>query len=140
MSRRFFVVLTAVSLMAGPAAVRAEPAGRAQVSKTMDAAIAAQTPAANALAQCVVCHTVKKGEPAATGPNLFGIYGDKIASRPGFRYSGALKKRGGSWTEEELDVFLTSPQAYAPGTPMAFSGSKNAERRRQWIEALKSLR
>ena len=66
---------------------------------------------------CKVCHTFdKRGERRWYGPNLYGVVGRKIASVPGFNYTG-LKGKDGTWDYATLDVWLTNPQAYAPKTP-----------------------
>ena len=90
--------------------------------------------------QCLACHSARTGEPHATGPNLFGVYGRHIASAEGFLYSRALKKHTGTWTEAELQTWLESPQTYAPGTTMAFSGIEDRAARQEVIEILKALR
>ena len=40
---------------------------------------------------CVACHTLSPDEGNKAGPSLAGIFGRKIASLPGYRYSDALK-------------------------------------------------
>ena len=44
--------------------------------------------------------------------------GAKIAARPDFTYSPALKAKDGAWTDANLDAFLKAPMAFAPGTRM----------------------
>lgn len=63
--------------------------------------------------QCRMCHT---GSPM--GPSLAGVAGAKVAARPDFAYSAALKARGGTWTDANLDAYLKAPSAFAPGTKM----------------------
>src|SRR5262249_5201140 len=41
---------------------------------------------------CVACHTVRPDEGNRAGPTLAGIFGRRIATLPGYRYSEALKK------------------------------------------------
>ena len=47
----------------------------------------------------------------------------------GFNYSAALKAKGGNWTVDDLNHFLTKPQALVPGTNMTFAGSDRGRRR-----------
>ena len=50
-----------------------------------------------------------------------GVVGRMVASVPGYSYSPALKKLGGVWTPERLDLWLQNPQAVAPGSAMFFT-------------------
>jgi cytochrome c len=77
-------------------------------------------------AKCAACHTIVAGGANGIGPNLQKIVGDKTAEgRGGFAFSDALKKKGGSWTFDALNTWLTSPREYAPGTKMTFAGLAN---------------
>ena len=67
------------------------------------------------------------------------MVGRKVATFPGFSYSDALKKIGGTWTFEDLNHFLTSPKDYAPGTAMGFAGIKKDEKRADVIAYLNTL-
>ena len=90
-------------------------------------------------ALCKVCHSFEKGGPAIVGPDIYGVVGRKIASAEGFNYSPALKKHADqSWTYENLDVWLTNPQAFAPGTTMAFPGVPDLKKRANIIAFLRA--
>jgi len=79
--------------------------------------------------KCQACHTFNKGEPNRVGPNLYGVVGRDRASAPGFNYSAAMKAKGGKWTVDELNHFLTNPRSFIPGTSMTFAGlPKGSER------------
>ena len=88
--------------------------------------------------KCAACHTFGKGEPNRVGPNLYGIVGRAKASAPGFNYSAALKAKGGNWTPEDLDVFLTNPKGWVPGTNMSFAGITRGGERADLITYLNS--
>ncbi len=88
--------------------------------------------------QCKVCHTLGKGEPARIGPNLYGVVGEKVASRAGFQYSDAIKKLGGDWSFDELNKWLDGPQKVAPGTKMTFAGITDEQQRADLIAYLNS--
>jgi len=89
---------------------------------------------------CLTCHNVAKGGGTVIGPNLWDVVGRPHAAVPGFNYSTALKAtRAGSWTYDELNHWLYSPQAYAPGTFMGFPGLKKAEDRANVIAWLRTL-
>lgn len=94
----------------------------------------------SAFVQCAACHPAAAGQPHGVGPNLHGRFGQPIAGTPGFVFSRALRKRQGVWSEAELDRWLSDPQAYAPGTKMAYAGMKDPAQRRAVIEYLKTLR
>jgi cytochrome c len=86
--------------------------------------------------QCAVCHTLKKGEEASAGPNLYGVVGAKHAHQEGFEYSDAIKGKQGPWTFAELDKWLMDPAAYAPGNMMPFPGLKDPQERASVIAFL----
>ncbi len=68
---------------------------------------------------CVACHTLSEKETARAGPTLAGLYGRRIASLPGYRFSDALKKLDIIWTPETVGrLFEVGPNIYTPGTKM----------------------
>jgi len=68
---------------------------------------------------CVACHTLKPDEGNRAGPTLAGIFGRRIATLPGYRFSEALKKLDIVWTPETVaKLFEVGPATYTPGTKM----------------------
>jgi cytochrome c len=68
---------------------------------------------------CVACHTLSEQEPQRAGPTLAGLYGRRIASLPGYRFSDALKKLDIVWSAETVaKLFELGPNSYTPGTKM----------------------
>jgi cytochrome c len=73
--------------------------------------------------QCAACHTVRMGAGDRDGPNLYDVVSKPIASNSRrFGYTGALRSAGGVWTPDRLNVWLTAPAKFAPGTSMSFRG------------------
>jgi cytochrome c len=89
-------------------------------------------------ALCKVCHSFEAGGPNMVGPNLHNVVGAELAKKEGFSYSQALKDKGGAWTYERLDAWLENPQAFAPGTTMAYPGIAEAKKRANVIAYLRS--
>ncbi len=78
--------------------------------------------------KCATCHKVDGSD--GTGPHLNGVIGRNHAAVGGFAYSAALTAlEGQPWTPEEMNKFLISPKAYAPGTKMSFAGLPKVEDR-----------
>ncbi len=124
-----------------PHGLKEEPAadsggGGSEVLAMLPDADAAQGEADAAL--CKICHTVDKGGAALIGPNLYNVVNKDIASTEGFAFTGGLKGKDGDWTYENLDVWLTNPQAFAPGTSMAFPGIPDVKKRANVIAFLRS--
>jgi cytochrome c len=88
---------------------------------------------------CAACHNFQNGGPNGIGPNLFGVVGRPRASAPGFNYSDAIKAKGGEWSIEDLNKFLTSPKDFVPGTKMTFAGLPRGSQRADVIAYLNSL-
>jgi cytochrome c len=89
-----------------------------------------------AVALCKACHSFEKGGENKIGPGLYGVIGQKIADHEGFSYSAALKGHGGDWTFENMSLWLENPQAFAPGTTMAYAGIPDVQNRADVIAYL----
>src|SRR6478735_10391686 len=84
---------------------------------------------AAAAKKCAACHTFDKVGPNRVGPNLYGIVGDHKGEGRGFNFSAALKAKGGTWTDDDLNKFIANPKGFVPGTAMGFAGiPKDSER------------
>lgn len=88
--------------------------------------------------KCAACHKLEDGVNA-TGPYLYGVVGRPSGTAAGFGYSAAMSAKGGDWTPEELNAFLTKPSNAVPGTSMSFSGLKKEGDRVNVIAYLDSL-
>lgn len=94
---------------------------------------ASATPNGRTIVQqsCGTCHTLRRGEPSAVGPNLYGVVGRKAGTAPGFRYTSAFLRslRGKTWTPQLLDRWLTDTEKLAPQSGMPFFNDSPAQRR-----------
>jgi cytochrome c len=116
----------------GPAA----PAAEEPIEKLLASADVAK--GENAAKKCAACHTFGKGEPNRVGPNLWGVVGRPKGTEGGFDYSAGMKAKGGNWTVEDLNTFLTKPQAFVQGTKMSFAGLPKGSERADVIAFLNS--
>ncbi|MDB5632042.1 MAG: cytochrome, partial [Tardiphaga sp.] len=55
-------------------------------------------------------------------------------------YSPGLRRFGGAWTPDRLDVFLKAPRDVCPGTAMEFAGDADSAERAEIIRYLGTLR
>jgi len=86
---------------------------------------------------CVACHTLSPHEGNKAGPTLYGIFGRRIATLPGYNFSPALKKLDIVWTPETVSkLFEIGPEHYTPGTKMPEQTIGSAEDRKALVEFL----
>jgi cytochrome c len=89
--------------------------------------------------QCAACHTIRAGAGDRNGPGLHDVVGKPVASNSRlFAYTRALRSAGGVWTPERLNLWLTAPAAFAPGTSMTFPGIPDPLDRADLIAYLRS--
>ena len=92
-------------------------------------------------AKCQSCHNVANGGANGTGPNLWGVVGQKPGSHAGFAYSAAMTDFGTKqavWDDTQMYGFLKAPQKYISGTKMSFVGLKKSEDRVNMIAYLRA--
>ena len=119
-------------------AVSGEPIGAAVVGAPDDPLAAyAGDPGAQVFRACVACHTLSPDEGNKAGPSLAGIFGRRIATLPGYRYSEALKHMDIVWTPKTVaKMFEVGPMTYTPGTKMPEQKIGSAEDRQALVEFL----
>jgi len=123
------------------AAPTPEPSESATPTPTPPPSAAATTAAVTepaSFAQCKACHAVEPGKNGI-GPTLAGIWGDRAGVVPGFEFSQQMKDSGLVWNQADLDRYLADPRGVVPGTKMAFGGVKDAAKRQEIIDYLKTL-
>lgn len=76
--------------------------------------------------KCGGCHSV---DGDRIGPRHRNVVGRPVASVPGYAYSTALKKLGGTWTSARLNQWLSGTQKMAPGSKMYLEMADPAQRR-----------
>jgi cytochrome c len=120
----------------------AAPAAPAPSEAQMQAALAALPAPYNAadlengrraFARCRSCHTITPGGPNMTGPNLWGVFGRKAGTHPGFNYSKAVQEADITWDGERIDHWLENPRTFLPGNKMSFAGLPDADDRRDLV-------
>jgi len=105
--------------------------GGGEAAKPIEFYLASADPAKGeqVFKKCAACHNADKGGANALGPNLWGVLGEPVGKGHGFPFSSALAEKGGTWNWNNLNEWLTSPKAFAPGTKMTFAGLSNPEDR-----------
>jgi cytochrome c len=119
-------------------AVSGEPIDVVVVGAPSDPLAAyAGDPGAQVFRACVACHTLSPDEGNKAGPSLHGIFGRKIATLPGYRYSDALKHMNIVWTPETVSkMFEVGPSHYTPGTKMPEQTIGSAQDRQALVDFL----
>jgi cytochrome c len=119
-------------------AVSGEPIGAVVIGAPGDPLAAyAGDPGAQVFRACVACHTLSPDEGNKAGPSLAGIFGRKIGSLPGYRYSDALKHMDIVWTPETVSkMFEVGPMTYTPGTKMPEQTIGSPQDRQALVEFL----
>jgi cytochrome c len=71
--------------------------------------------------RCLLCHTIKAGDPNKIGPNLHGLFDREAGKQKGFDYSSGLASAKFKWNDDELNKWLTKPQDFIAGAKMPFN-------------------
>jgi len=88
--------------------------------------------------KCSVCHTLSPDDANRAGPTLWGVFGRKAGTLPGYAYSKALLDSSLIWNEQTIgELFEKGPQHLLPGTKMPLQKMSNRQERDAMIAWLK---
>lgn len=87
-------------------------------------------------AQCTACHAV---DAHKTGPAHRGVFGRRVGSAPGYKYSDELAASRMRWTAQTLNAWLADPEDLVPGQRMGVQVD-DAQERADLIAWLSTLR
>ena len=88
--------------------------------------------------KCSICHTLTPDGENRAGPTLYGVFGRKAGTLPGYKYSKALIETDVIWNEETIaSLFDDGPDVMLPGTKMPIQRLKSVTRRDDLIRFLK---
>ena len=88
---------------------------------------------------CSPCHVIRAQDVPNVGPNLWNVVGRKKASTKFEGYSQTLLAWGGSWTYEDLNIFLAGPTLSTPGVNMEVRGAPDETDRLNLLAYLRTL-
>ena len=87
--------------------------------------------------KCRACHTITSNKMNMTGPHLYGVFGRKSGTEPGYTYTDAMTAHNTVWDFDSLNTYLASPQTVVKGTKMSFPGIQDEAKRQDLIAYLK---
>jgi cytochrome c len=88
--------------------------------------------------ECSECHSIEGKNKK--GPTLVGVVGRKAGTIADFDYSPEMKASGLSWSEDNLDKYLTAPRKFVQGAKMKYDGLQDATARGNLIAFLAALK
>ena len=119
----------------------AAPAEAVEEGPPFEELLAAADPAAGEATfgrACGGCHKVADGVNGS-GPTLYGVVGRPVQAIADFSYSGALIAVNDVWSADHINLFITNPKEYAPGTKMSYPGMRSPEDRADVIAYLATI-
>lgn len=90
------------------------------------------------LRRCSVCHTLSPDDMNRAGPTLYGLFGRRAGTLPGYPYSEGLRRSQIVWNEKTVgDLFDHGPDIVTPGSKMPLQQIPDEKARRALIAFLK---
>ncbi|CUH80758.1 c-type cytochrome [Tropicibacter naphthalenivorans] len=88
--------------------------------------------------KCSICHALTPGPSRKAGPTLYGVFGRRAGSLPGYSYSQTLQSADFTWSDATIDaLFDQGPDHYIPGSKMPMQVIAGANDRADLIAFLK---
>ena len=88
---------------------------------------------------CKTCHNTAQGAGDMTGPDLWGVFGRKAGSEPGFAYSDGMKALVITLDAQAIDKWISNPKSMIPQTKMTYIGMEDPRDRADVIAYLKTV-
>jgi len=97
-------------------------------------------PGAALFSKCARCHALNAQGVRRSGPHFAGLFGRRVGTVAGYRYSDALKGKNFTWNEDTLfKLFDVGPDKFLPGTKMPVQRVPNRKKLAQLVDYLKEL-
>lgn len=88
--------------------------------------------------KCSICHALTPPPSRKAGPTLYGLFGRRAGTVPGYPYSPILDGSDIVWSEETIDaLFDLGPDHYIPGSKMPMQRITQARDRQDMIDYLR---
>ena len=95
-------------------------------------------PGAKLFPKCARCHSLTADGSRKSGPHFAGLFGRRVGSLAGYRYSAALKGVAFVWDEATLfRLFDDGPDVMLPGTKMPVQRISDSDQLLQLIDYLR---
>jgi cytochrome c len=89
---------------------------------------------------CASCHTLTPDDGNRAGPTLYGVFGRRIATAPGYNFSVPLTQMDIVWSRETISrLFEIGPTAYTPGTKMPEQVISSPDDRKALVDWLERI-
>ncbi len=97
-------------------------------------------PGAGLFKKCARCHALGPSGVRRSGPHFKDLFGRRVGTVPGYRYSKALEGRDFIWDRETLfKLFDQGPDKFLPGTKMPVQRVTDREKLTHLVDYLKEL-